>query len=232
MILFSGCIIVELIFLYILGRRFTQSLFLTSFHVTKSKSVSITILTLFLFPGTIIHELSHLFTAEILGVRTGELSLTPEPIKSEDITTGSVAIAHTDPFRRTIIGIAPLTNGIIILGVIAYFLPSWITTFSHAPSFLTSLPLFGAFYGILVISTTMFSSSEDMKGVIPVVLCLILLFVGGYMAGIEIRLPLAWTTKIYEGIVILAKSLGIIIGIHLSVIIVTHLPGLLFRKKK
>jgi hypothetical protein len=231
MILFIGLVIIELSLLYVLARRFTQSLFLTSFRVTKSRSVSVTILTLFLFPGTVVHELSHLFTAEILGIRTGKLTLVPESIKGQDITTGSVAISHSDPFRRALIGIAPLFNGSIILGIIAYFLPTWIDGFISAPSLSAGIPLIGALYGVLTVSTTMFSSPEDMKGVIPVGILFLLVFVGGYFAGVEIHLPDPWNMKIAEGMIALAKALGIVLGIHLAVIIATGLPGIIFQKK-
>lgn len=233
MIILLGISVLELICLFFLGKRFTQSLFISSFHMTGSRSMSITILTLFLFPGTVVHELSHLFTAEILGVRTGELSLVPESIQGEDgITSGSVAIAHTDPFRRAMIGVAPLVSGIIILAGISYFLPLWITTFSREPAFLTSLPLIGAFYGILTVSTTMFSSPEDMHGVVPVIVIILLLVTGSYIAGLKIQLPEMWNVKIYDGMLALVKALGMVITIHAVVILLRSLPGLVMRKKR
>src|SRR3989337_2674203 len=90
----------ELIALYVLSQSLTQAVFELTVLVFRARSVGITIVTLLTFPGTVVHELSHLFTAEVLGVRTGKLTLVPENIREEEVKAGSVMIADTDPFRR------------------------------------------------------------------------------------------------------------------------------------
>ena len=66
------------------------------------------------------HELSHLLTAGVLFVRTGEIEFLPK-MEGDQVKLGSVAIEKTDPVRRAIIGFASVFVGLsTILGII-YF---------------------------------------------------------------------------------------------------------------
>ena len=112
----------ELFFLFFLSQRLTQSVFDLCILLFRSRSVAITIITIINFPGTVIHELSHLFTAEILGVRTGKLTLVPDFIQKDQIKAGSVMIAATDPFRRYLIGLAPMVTGLVAISALSYSL--------------------------------------------------------------------------------------------------------------
>lgn len=218
--LFLLGIIVELVILGILSSRLTQLSFLVLMRLTHSRSVAITILTIILFPGTVIHELSHLFTAEVLGVHTGKLTLAPESIEKEDIQSGSVQVASSDPFRRTLIGIAPTITGIITLSILSWYL-------SHTQQFIIGIALL---YLILTISNTMFTSKEDLKGVLPVALTLALFLCAFYISGIRIILPPHIQTTIATVIQTLAQYLGAAVGINLMGILVNTLLLLLLQK--
>ncbi len=72
-----------------------------------------------LLPGILIHELSHWLSAKLLGVRTGKISLWPSKGRGNQMRMGSVRVARTDPFRSSLIGVAPLISGsfaILIIG--------------------------------------------------------------------------------------------------------------------
>src|SRR3989344_4103040 len=111
----SILIFLELIVLGFVSHWLMQSFYTLVMLLTRTRSLAVTFVSFLLFPGTVVHELSHLFTAEILGVRTGKLTLAPESIRSEEIQAGSVAIAKTGPFRRAFIGLAPFFVGIASL---------------------------------------------------------------------------------------------------------------------
>jgi len=75
------------------------------------------------FPGTVIHELAHLLAAGLLFVKTGSMEIIPK-VMDDEIRLGSVQVAKTDPFRRTIIGVAPVLLGMaIIFGILFYLQP-------------------------------------------------------------------------------------------------------------
>src|SRR5258706_13434406 len=113
----------ELIVLYFISQRLTQAVYNLTYLLFQARSIAVTVVTLVSFPGTVIHELSHLFTAEILGVHTGKLTLVPENIAEEEVKAGSVMIAHSDPFRRYAIGLAPIFSGLLAITTLSYFLP-------------------------------------------------------------------------------------------------------------
>lgn len=113
------------------------------------------------------HELGHFLMASILMVPTGEIEFLPK-IQEGGVKLGSVAIARTDPFRRFLIGVAPVLSGIGILFLASYYLhPLWPFTWRSA--------VFA--YILFEIGNTMFSSKKDMEG------ALLLLGVIGFVVG-------------------------------------------------
>lgn len=214
MIVFIGILCIELGVLYILSRRLSQNLFIAVFLLTKSRPIAISFLSLLFFPGTVIHELAHLFTAEILGVRTSGLTLVPESIEQKDVRTGSVSIAQSDPVRRALIGIAPVFAGLGVLGGLMYFIPD---IWEQVQLDITNGILFTSYsvyvlmlmiYALFAVSNTMFSSSEDMEGFWPVVGVIALLLASTYIAGIRIHL----TETTLGNITVFLQSVAIQMG--------------------
>lgn len=225
--IFGIGIIVELIILGILASRLTQLSFTVLMRLTRSRTLAITVLTVILFPGTVLHELSHLFTAEVLGVRTGTLTLTPESIEGEHIQSGSVQIAVTDPFRRTLIGIAPTVTGIITITALSWWLSMLLLELTTLPNQL----LAGAIlYLIITVSNTMFTSKEDLKGVLPVAVTIALLLITLSLSGFRIVLPVMLQTTLETVVRTLAQNLAAAIGINLMGILLNTLILLLFQK--
>lgn len=198
-------LLAELALLYFFSRRVIQTLYGLLQKITNSRTIAIWLVSIILFPGTVVHELAHLFTAEILGVRTGKLTLVPESLEGTEIKAGGVMIAQTDPFRRTLIGLAPVSVGIIVLAAL---------------SSLPFLPLL-TFYGMFAVSNSMFSSKEDMKGVIPFTITLALFLIAGYFAGFRFGLTGELLTKLSLVIETLVRSLGIVLGVNLVVLLLT-----------
>lgn len=192
----------ELFLLSLLSRKLTQSLYVLFFRLFGSKTIAITILIVLLFPGTVIHELAHLFVAEILRIRTGKLTLVPESLEEAEIKTGSVTITQTDPLRRTLIGLAPVYVGIAAL---------------VALSSIPVLPIL-TFYGMFAISNSMFSSKEDMKGVVPFIITVGVFIAAGYFAGFRVGLTDGLLTKLSLVVQALVRSLGIVLGVNLLVL--------------
>lgn len=215
-------IIAELLVLWLLSRRLSQNLYIAAFLLTKSRPVAIGFLSLLFFPGTVIHELAHLFTAEILGVRTSGLTLVPEGLEEKNVKTGSVAIAQSDPIRRAIIGIAPVFVGLGTLGILSYFLPGiWVQTQIDATQgILFSSPsvyyMLLTIYSLFAVSNTMFSSPEDMEGFWPVVIVLSLVAGAAYIAGIRINLTASTSTAITTFLQSAAINIGYVAALNIG----------------
>ncbi len=221
-------IVAELLLLSFVSKRYIQLVFLVLLRLLHSRTIAVTIMTIVLFPGTVLHELSHLFTAEILGVHTGKLTLVPESIEQDDIQSGSVAIAHTDPFRRTAIGVAPFTNGIIALTAL-----SWWFTQALAGMWLIlniQVTLGILLYLVFTITNTMFTSKEDMAGVLPVFLTIALLVATGYIAGLRIVFPASVMQGVLSVLFALCQNLGVILGINLLGLLFFSLVLMLIKK--
>lgn len=114
--------------------------------------------SLIFLPGTIIHELSHWIVAEILRVRTGQITIFPGDEEEDDHTQrlGSVATEKTDPFRGFLIGLAPFISGLLILLVLGRLL-------SDGWGVYLWWQLALIIYGIVVIGNSMMISSSDRK---------------------------------------------------------------------
>ena len=221
-------IVIELLLLSIIAKRSTQEAFTILMRIVRSRRIAITIMTIVLFPGTVIHELSHLFTAEILGVRTGELTLAPESITGDRIQSGSVAIAHTDPFRRTLIGLAPFFTGVTSLLALSWWFVA--ITRDHTLILLDiRFSIILIVYLVATITNTMFASPEDMQGVIPVFGTLLILAVGGYLAGIRFVLPEPIMIQISSILLSCAQNLGIVLTFHLVTLLLYTSINLIIR---
>jgi len=156
--------------LFFFSQKCTRLLSRLFQHIFKKTAITINLLSFLFLPGIILHELSHFLIASILFVPTGEIEFFPE-VHGNQVKMGSVAIALTDPFRRFLIGVAP-----VIIGIGIMFAAS-----SYISASLFSIQNLLLFYVIFQISNTMFSSSKDMEGALG-------LTVGITLIGIVLQL--------------------------------------------
>ncbi len=181
--LFVGLFFLFLILLFISSYLLTQSLSTLFYRITRSERWTITILALLFFPGVLIHELAHFLMATILFVPTGEIEFIPQ-IMEDRVKLGSVQIGQTDPFRRAIIGIAPVIVGAsVLIGVLYYFTTS---TFAFTTP-LDILKVLGILYIVFEISNTMFSSKRDVEGTLELLVAIVV--IGGVLYFAGVRLP-------------------------------------------
>jgi hypothetical protein len=216
----------ELFFLFFLSQWLTQSVFDLCILLFRARAVGITIITILNFPGTVIHELSHLFTAEVLGVHTGKLTLVPDSIQEDEIKAGSVMIAASDPFRRYLIGLAPVITGLVAITAISYALFQYVPYWGDWGIW----GYWGGVYLLLAISNAMFSSAEDLKGFLPFIITLGIMAGAAYVAGFRVGitgLALSVATRLLDA---LTKNLGGVLALNIVGIILTKL--LIFLTEK
>lgn len=221
-------LLAELIILFFLSRRLTENLFRFLILITRSRPVAVSIVTLLLFPGTVIHELSHLFTAEILGVRTGKLILAPEAIRSDEIQAGSVMVAKTGPFRRVAIGLAPLLWGIGAITALSYFL--FTPPFGLPQDFPLLYWYLGMGYLLFAISNSLFPSSLDLQGTPGALITIFLLFTAAYIAGIRLSLSGQSLEVINTVLYSLVQSLGLVLAVNIGGLLITQILLVLIGK--
>lgn len=155
-----------------------------SFLLFGSVNPGIYIYFIIFLPGIILHELSHLIMATILGVRVGELKLFPKKLDKGKVQLGMVMMAETNPLKESLIGLAPLFSGIGAIIFIMYFGLYFPFTLSvdtvseiiHGLTITTGGRMLISGYGIFVFSNTMFLSESDRRSwiILPVLIVFII----------------------------------------------------------
>jgi len=165
-ITFSLLILLQIILIFFLSRLTINELFrFLRMFFRKEKIIYILVSFLF-FPGTIVHEMGHFMAATILNLRVHEVRLLPQWEKNR-IKLGSVLYEKKDFLRGVLVGIAPIFFGLIFFWFLAKFhlFPS--------DSLLENI-IFG--YIVFAVSSTMFSSKQDLVDfvlIIPVIIIIV-----------------------------------------------------------
>lgn len=194
---------IEIVILFSLAQTLTNSLSKFIFRITKSKQLTVSLLAILFLPGVIVHELAHLITASVLFVRTGEIEFVPK-IVDGGVKLGSVTIAKTDPLRRSIIGVAPILVGMIII-----ISTLWFLIVLNYFEFLKNWKYLIEILILFEIGNTMFSSKKDMEGVIEffatIAIILAVLFIIGF------RVPQSIVEYLFaEKVVSMVKQLNLL----------------------
>jgi len=208
---FLPVFVIELTFLYFISRLSIRELFYSLRIFFRSEKIVFAIVALIFFPGTVIHELSHFIVAMLLFLKVREIHIFPE-FEKNYIKLGRVIYEKQDVIRGIIVGIAPIAIGLVI-----FFWMSTLQIFFIENIWLKLLML----YLIFVISTTMFSSRQDLidLGYLLPITIIIILFL--YLFQIDLgrlltnpQLIAVTTDFVYD----VNVYLGISIAIHLGLL--------------
>lgn len=90
-----------------------------TFAVTGDPGCAIRFLFFLLLPGVVLHEFSHWLVANLLGVRTGKVSVGLGKMRGKHFSLGSVTVERADPVRESLIGAAPFVFGLAAILLIA-----------------------------------------------------------------------------------------------------------------
>lgn len=127
------------------------------------------------FPGILLHELSHLITAVALFLKVKSMQLLPvlnsDNNGNHDIKFGSVTYIKADPIRGLLVGIAPFFFGSIALTLLFNYIK-----FPDQSNMISNIMFI---YLSFVVSSTMFSSKQDLRDlmyVIPTIIVIFLVF--------------------------------------------------------
>lgn len=232
-------------FLLLLQRWIHRHLRGLTYLLTGRMNWAVLLYALVLFPGVLLHELSHWITARLLGVRTAGVSLLPQMQKDGALRLGYVEYYRSrslGPIRESLIGAAPLVTGLSIVLLIGHHifdvssfttairagnldqLSGALVSLFEAPDFLVWL------YLIFAVSNAMMPSPSDRRAWPPV---LILLAVAAVILYVLDRQQV-----IIAGIVgpmtavfgYLALALSLAIGVDLAFMLIIYiLEGLISR---
>lgn len=167
--LLATLFVFQIFSLYLFSKLLIQSLGRLFLTLTGSHTKMVHLLALLFLPGTFVHESAHAFVATITLVTVHDFHLFPK-VEENGIRLGSVEISRSDPFRRALIGVAP-----IIMGVISLLTITWLVEYKIPVAWSSWWIYLLLSYATFVISNTMFSSKKDIEGAILTIVLLICL---------------------------------------------------------
>jgi len=107
-------LLVSLGLLVLANRWFDRHLWNFSYLLSGDEAVADFVHFAVLLPGVVLHEASHWASARLLGLRVGRLELWPKAEK-DGLRLGSVQVQQADPLRGSLVGVAPLVAGSVVL---------------------------------------------------------------------------------------------------------------------
>jgi hypothetical protein len=233
--LFLLLLLVPMIYLPRLLQREIQAVFLV---VTRQPDLSTSLFALLFLPGVLLHESSHFIMAQVLGVRTGRVSLIPKKIGDGRLRLGYVETAQTDIFRDALIGIAPLLTGGIFVALVGVYrlglntvwsslIQGHLAAISQALSTIIKQPDFWLwFYLVFTVSSTMMPSASDRRAWLPIVI-----MVAGLLGLILLVGLGSWLmTRLELGILTAINAVSTVFGITILIHLLTLPPTWVFRK--
>ena len=175
----------------ILHREFQAFLLI----LTRNSRITQVIFSLVFLPGVLLHEISHFIMAKILAVPTGKFSLIPQARSDGTLRLGYVETATGGFIRDSLIGVAPLAAGCVIVSYVASrqmnVVPLWDLirngewgVFWINLSSVLNIPGFWLwFYLAFAVSSTMMPSQSDRHAWLPLGILIIGLIILAILAG-------------------------------------------------
>ena len=154
-----------------------------------------------LLPGIALHELSHWLFAKGLGVRTGKVTLWPARQKGGRMRLGSVEMVRSDPFRGSLIGLAPLITGsgvIFLIGdrvlsvnraVDALLTADWRAAWASLAAYGQAADLWLWLYVVFAVSNTMWPSESDRQSWLTAFLFVAAIGLATFASGLITEVP-------------------------------------------
>lgn len=197
-----------------------------TYAVTGNPGCAVRALFLILLPGVLLHEGSHWLVANLIGVRTGKVSIGLGKMRGKHFSLGSVTVDRSDPLRESLIGVAPFIFGLLAVWLwMGFGFGLWTPTeplqvWDAVAATITDPLTWVALYFVFAVSTSMIPSESDREpwGII------IAIFAGiGLLAVI-----LGWTPNLTPDLLTFLQTLlttlifvfGIIVVVNGSLAIV------------
>jgi len=112
-------LLLSLLALAALSRAVSLRVQAVIYYLTGSGDLASVGIFLLLLPGVFLHEGAHWLAARLLGLRTGKFRVWPTK-QGAYIGLGSVSVERADIWRESLVGIAPLVAGNLVLALIGW----------------------------------------------------------------------------------------------------------------
>jgi hypothetical protein len=160
-----------------------------TFAVTGNPGCAVRALFLILLPGVALHEFSHWLVANLIGVRTGKVSIGLGKMRGKHFSLGSVTVDRSDPLRESLIGVAPFVFGILAvwltmgIGFGLWSPDNVMQVYEVIRSTITDPLTWVALYFVFAVSTSMIPSESDREPWGPIILVFLLVGAAALILG-------------------------------------------------
>lgn len=213
----------QLMVIYFISRLAINEIFHVLRIFIKNDRLVFALVSIIFLPGTIIHELAHFFMATILFMRVHSLAIFPR-MEHHYIKLGSVVYEKKDVFRGILVGIAP-----ILVGLLVFYLVDFSKLFPNSNLYINIVIT----YLIFTISSTMFSSKQDLVDLIFIIPLGII--VVGLIYIFNIRLDLIFKNQYlisgFEGFAKKTNSF-LLISLTINIFLIILFKGFRFLLKR
>jgi len=239
-------LIVTFLILHPLNRWISAHIQGVAFLLTGSKQAAVWLFWALFLPGTLLHELSHWLIAAALRAKPGRFSLWPKMKRRGELQMGAVQVEVTDPFRHSLIGLAPLFFGsiaVLLIGqwlnleqIVVTFNQGDLASMGRAIADTLAVPdVWLWLYLIFAISNAMLPSASDRESWWSVLLYLSLAFFLAIGLGVNPTLPpelqdfaLMIISHLFTAFVI---TIGVDVFFIVLIFVVENLFGLLLGRR-
>lgn len=189
-------------------------------------------------PGVVLHELSHVIVALLLGIRVLRVNLF-QLRQQGDARQGEVVVAKADPLRMSLVGAAPLLGGMCaLLLLVRWLYPPAVgldrTTLDELGTLLRleggGLGATIGLYLLVAVANTMFPSAADRQAWWVVGLVLVLALGLLLALGIRPELPPRWLDPLNLQAERLTTALLQVVLIDVAVLVVVLVLELLIGR--
>lgn len=209
---------------------------------TRDSVWTIRLFSLLFIPGVALHELSHLFVAWALRVRTGKISIVPAPLPDGRLQLGYVETARSDIFRDSLIGLAPMVSGSVVIAVLGVnfmqldtlwnvLVNGQFNLFLMGLRLMPQIPDFYLWsYFVFTVSSTMMPSESDRDAWLPLGLWVAVLITLAVFAGAGDWMLTNLAPLLNNFLNTVSTLLGLSLMLHILLLLpITLIRRLLFR---
>jgi hypothetical protein len=103
------------------SRQISLNIQFPFYKLTRSQNSATLAIFLLFLPGVFVHEIAHWTVARLLGLKTGKFRVWPKR-QGKYIGLGSVSVESRDPIRDSLVGVAPLLVGTVLVTIIGHMI--------------------------------------------------------------------------------------------------------------
>ncbi|MEZ4860517.1 MAG: hypothetical protein R3C14_04395 [Caldilineaceae bacterium] len=207
-------LVLTLLLLAWFSRQLSLYIQMVFFALTRNGDQTIVFLFLLLLPGVIIHEAAHWGAARLLGLKTGKFRVWPKK-QGKQIGMGSVSVQRGSLWQDSIVGLAPLVLGSVLIAWIGQqiFAAEQLSAALGAQQWAESLWIFrSAFkqpdgvvwaYLLFAIGNAMMPSASDREPLLPLIFYSLLALILYVILGLPLTpftALLTWLTPLLQSL--------------------------------